>query len=267
MSLNTSTTLKPRDVIENSGESLEKMLQKASKESIFKQVIGLEDQTDLMMLSMRAVEPINYIIVGPPGNGKSLIIKCVYESFKQYAQWIDSTTSSGIGMIERIIEKVDRLRFLCVDELEKFSTSDRYTLLGLLGQGTLSRNLKDTSVEYNDLKVWFYATCNDIRKIQRQQPEFLDRCGLLEIPKLDKNVFYFVAGKRLLKEEGIDNEAIGTFIAQRVFEDIRPGETNMRWCIRLAQLAYSYARSNNTTVNKDIVDMVAELVKDNIYML
>lgn len=267
MSLNPSALLKPRDVIENYTDSLEKLLQKTDKETVFKKVIGLEQQKDLMIYSMKAVEPINYIIVGPPGNGKSLIIECVYEAFKEYAQWIDSTTSSGIGMIERIIEKINRLRFLCVDELEKFSTSDRYTLLGLLGQGKLSRNLKDTSVEYSDLKIWFYATSNDIRKIQRAQPEFLDRCGVLEIPKLDEEVFYFVAGKRLQKEKGIDNEDIATYIAQRVFHDIRPGETNMRWTIRLAQLSYSYARDNNTTITKDVVDQVAALVKNNIFML
>ena len=267
MSLDNTHLLKPRDIIENHSDSLAKMLQKTDKQTVFKKVIGLEQQKDLMIYSMKAIEPINYIIVGPPGNGKSLIIECVYEAFKEYSQWIDSTTSSGIGMIERIIEKIDRLRFLCVDELEKFSTSDRYTLLGLLGQGTLSRNLKHTSVEYTDLKIWFYATSNDIRKIQKQQPEFLDRCGVLEIPALPEETFYFVASKRLQKEEGIDNEAIARYIAQRVYHDIRPGETNMRWTIRLAQLTYSYARDNNTTVNKDSVDQVAGLVKNNIFML
>lgn len=267
MSLNTSALLKPRDIIENASDSLAKMLEKTDKQTIFDKVIGHEGQKDLLIYSMKAVEPINYIIVGPPGNGKSLLIECIYEAFKEYSQWIDSTTSSGIGMIERIIEKIDRLRFLCVDELEKFDTSDRFTLLGLLGQGTLSRNLKDTNIEYTGLKIWFYATSNNIRKIQRQQPEFLDRCGVMQIPKLEESDFYFIAGKRLQKEKGIDNEAIAIYIAQRVFHDIRPGETNMRWTIRLAQLAYSYAKDNNTIVNKDVVDQVAALVKRNIYML
>ena len=267
MSLDNSHLLKPRDIIENYSDSLEKLLQQTDKQTLFKKVIGLEEQKDLMIYSMKSLEPINYIIVGPPGNGKSLIIKCVYEAFQEYSQWIDSTTSSGIGMIERIIEKINRLRFLCVDELEKFSTSDRYTLLGLLGQGTLSRNLKSVSKEYTGLKIWFYATSNDIRKIQKQQPEFLDRCGVLEIPELPEETFYFVAGKRLLKEQGIDTEAIGTYIAQRVYHDIRPGETNMRWAIRLAQLAYSYAREYSMTLNKDVVDQIAGLIKNNIYML
>jgi hypothetical protein len=166
-------------------------------------------------------------------------------------------------MVSRIYEKVKKLRFVLADELEKFAMDDRTTLLGLLSGGKLSRQLKDVNIDLHGLKIWFLATCNNIDKIKKQQPEFIDRCEVIRIPELDYNDFLFVASKRLQREKGIHSEEIAKYIAVRVWHDF--GEvTDMRRALRFARMSFARAidATEDDTITKDIVDAVAADVKE-----
>jgi MoxR-like ATPase len=266
MSLSPSVLLKPRETIENYNKQFESTIENLNAETLFKKVIGLDTQKRIITSAIYSKDPVHIILIGPPGNGKTLFLECIQDAFSQHSQWIDSTTSSGIGMVERIIEKVKRLRFLLVDELEKFNMNDRTTLLRLLSSGKLNRDLKEVSVELTNLKIWFIATCNNIDKIQKQQPEFLDRCLVIKIPELDDETFLYVAGKRLQKEQGIHSEDIAKYIASRVFHDLGQ-ETNMRKCIRLARMSYARAieTREDDTITKDIVDEVVIDIKNTMH--
>lgn len=264
MSLNVGTLLKARGTIENYNKAFEYTLESVNAETLFKKVIGLETQKRILMDAIYAKDPVHVILIGPPGNGKTLFLECIRDAFPEYSQFIDSTISSGIGMVERIYEKANRLHFLLVDELEKFNMNDRTTLLGLLSSGTLSRNLKDieASYELTGLKIWFFATCNNIEKIKKQQKEFLDRCEVIKIPALDYNTFLYVAGIRLQREKGIHSEEMARYIAARVYHDFG-NETDMRRCIRFARMGVARAidMTHDDTITKDIVDEVASDVK------
>lgn len=266
MSLQPSALLKPRETIENFNKQFESTIENLNPEALFKKVIGLEVQKRIITSAIYSKDPVHIILIGPPGNGKTLFLECIQEAFAQHSQWIDSTTSSGIGMVERIIEKVKRLRFLLVDELEKFNMNDRTTLLRLLSSGKLNRDLKEVSVELTNLKIWFIATCNNIDKIKKQQPEFVDRCLVIKIPELDDETFLYVAGKRLQREQGIHSEDIARYIASRVFHDLGQ-ETNMRKCIRLARMSYARAieTREDDTITKDIVDEVVLDIKNTMH--
>jgi MoxR-like ATPase len=264
MSLNPTSLLKARETIENYNKAFESTLETINQETLFKKVIELDTQKRILMDAIYAKDPVHIILIGKPGCGKSLLLECIRDAFPQYSQWIDSTISSGIGMVERIYEKVNRLRFLLVDELEKFNMNDRTTLLGLLSSGTLSRNLKDIedSYELTGLKIWFFATCNNIEKIKKIQPEFLDRCEVIKIPELDYETFLYVASKRLIREKGIHSEEIARYIAIRVYHDF--GEnTDLRRALRFARMSYARAidMTEDDTITKDIVDAVASDVK------
>jgi len=262
MSLTPTSLLKARESIENYSKTFESTLESIDSKTLFHKVIGLEIQKRILMDAIRSKDPVHLILVGPPGCGKSLLLECIQEAFQEQSQWIDSTTSSGIGMIERIYEKVKRLRFLLVDELEKFNMDDRTVLLGLLSNGKLSRQLKDINIELHGLKVWFLATCNNIEKIKKIQPEFLDRAEIIRIPDLDYETFLYVASKRLQREDGIHSEEIARYIAIRVYHDF--GEnTDLRRALRFARMSYARAidMTEDDTITKDIVDAVASDVK------
>jgi DNA polymerase III delta prime subunit len=264
MSLTPTTLLKARESIENYSKAFESTLESIDTETLFHKVIGLEIQKRILMDAIKSKDPVHIILIGPPGNGKTLFLECIRDAFPQYSQFIDSTISSGIGMVERIYERANRLRFLLVDELEKFNTNDRTTLLGLLSSGTLSRNLKEIedSYELTGLKIWFFATCNDIKKIKKYQKEFIDRCEIIKIPELDYETFLYVASKRLTKEDGIHSEEIARYIAIRVFSDFGE-QTDLRRALRFARMSYARAidMTEDDTITKDIVDAVASDVK------
>ena len=261
MSLSPSVLLKPRETLENYNSVFEDTLQNLDTYAIFGDVIGLEIQKRILMDALRAHDPVHHILIGPPGNGKSLFLKCILKAFPDSSKWIDSTTSSGIGMIERILDKGHKLRFLLVDEIEKFNKNDRETFLGLLEGGNVTRDLAEYSRELSGLKIWLFATCNDIKKMHTQEKPLLNRCDIIKVPGLDYKTYLYVAGKRLLKEEGILDEEMARFIAQRVYSDLGE-EMDIRKYIRIARK--SYARAIDTreddTITKDVVD---EVVADN----
>jgi len=264
MSLNVNQLLKPRETLETYNKEFESIIQNLDAETLFAKLIDLDIQKRIIRDSIYAKDPVNIILIGPPGCGKSTFLECIQEAFPHHSHWLDSTTSTGIGMIERIVEKAKHLRFILCDELEKFNMNDRESLLGILNNGNLSRDLKRVKIRLTGLKIWFIATCNNIDKIKREQPEFLDRCLIIKVPELDFDTFLFVAGKRLQREQGIHSEKIARYIAARVYHEFG-NETKMRRAIRLARMSYARAIEvrEDDTITEDIIDDVVIDIKRN----
>jgi hypothetical protein len=255
MSLNTQQILRPRETLETFTSTFEEQIKNMDVETIFGDVIGLDAQKRVLLDLIRAYDPVHYLIIGPPGNGKSLFLKCIEKAFPDISKFIDSTTSSGIGMVERIFEKGPHLRFLLVDEIEKFDRDDREVFLGLL-EGKLVRDLKDVSMEMSNLKIFLIATCNDLDKMKKHEKPLMNRCDTIYVPELEYDTFLHVASKRLLKEKGIHSEELGRFIAQRVYADLGQ-KKDMRKCIRLARKSYARATdTNDGIITKDVIDEV-----------
>lgn len=258
MSLATDQLLKPRDVIEDYDAQFHDTITKIDSETLFKKVIGLERQKRIIMRAIYASDPVHLIVIGPPGNGKTLLLECIRDAFPYYSCWGDTVTSSGIGVIESVILMANRLRFLLIDEIEKFDRDDRHAFLGLLARGSISRKLANRPpIELSGLKVWFMATCNDIDYMKKYEKPFVNRCMIVDIPALDKQTFYYIASKRLLRETGIHSEEIGKYIAARTYEELG-NEADIRKAIMIARMsnAHAVASRHDDLINKDVVDEV-----------
>jgi hypothetical protein len=256
MSLNPQILLKPRETIENYEADFTSVLHNMDTSEIFEKVIKMDVQKRILLNAIFSKDPVNLIFVGPAGNGKTLLLECIRDAFPLISNMSDSHTSSGIGVIESIILQGKMLRFLIVDELEKFKSNDRQVFLSLIERGTISRKLANRKVELSGSKVWFLATSNDIEKMRRDQPELVNRCSVINVPALTFDDYLYVCSKRLLREKGIENEDIGKFIASRVYHDF--GATDIRLAVRLARFAYGHAvRTRQYKITKDIIDAVA----------
>lgn len=211
----------------------------------------MDVQKRILMNAIYSDSPVNLIFVGPPGNGKTLLIECIREAFPFISLLIHSHTSSGTGSIESIIAMGKRLRFLLVDEIEKFSKRDRQAFLSLMEGGKISRRLANRNIFIEGFKVWFFATCNNIDKVKRDQPELINRCSIIEVSALSYEDCLYVVSKRLTREKGTEgNEEIAKYIGARVFHDF--GSTDIRLAIRLARFAQAHAaRTKQDSISKD----------------
>lgn len=266
MSLTTNSYLKPREIVENYDSVFKSTIHTLDKNELFKNVIGLDEIKDILMNAIYAEEPVHILLIGKPGCGKSLILESIVETFPNISLWIDTVTSSGIGAVESIILMGQRLRFLVLDEVEEFSRRDRNAFLNLMARGSISRKLADRNIELRGLKTWVFMTCNDLDKLQKYHRKFLSRCEVVEVPELDYSRFVHVAGKRLQKEAGIDNQEIGMYVAARTFHEF--GEkTDMRRAIRIARMCHSHALRNNISIDKDVVDEIVTSLKSRMVVV
>ena len=256
MSLNTSSILKPRAVIENYDADFKTTLHSMDLDKIFERVIKLDVQKEILKNALFSPKPVHLIFIGPAGTGKSLLLKCVYDAFQSISHWSDAQTSSGIGVIESILLKGKMLRFLIVDELEKLDRDDLDVFLGLMAHGSINRELAKRTIKETGFNVWFFATSNNLRSLQRRSAPLVNRCSIVEVPALAYNDYLFVSGKRLLQEQGIETEELGRYIASRVYHDF--GTTDMRLAVRLANFSMGYIRrKKQEEITKDIIDKVA----------
>lgn len=264
MSLNLESALmKPAPLVKPIVDHTILFEQLDRNHNFFNKIVDLNNVKRIFINAIYANDPVHIILVGEPGCGKTMFIQGVMEAFPLFSLFIDSTISSGIGMIEGIFDMAHRLRFLLVDEVEKFSMRDRKVLLNLLETGIVSRSLKKNRRLLTDMKVWLFATCNGLDQIKAEQPELLNRCLIINIKPLDYNTFEYIASIRLRREAGIDTEEIARYIAHKVYNEFNH-KTNMRQCIRIARLAHSHAVSINSSVNKDIIDETVESIKASI---
>jgi MoxR-like ATPase len=142
------------------------------KKDIFVHIYGHDPLKIIFKNAISNEEPVHILLTGAPGTAKTLFLEAVGHSVPN-AKFITSN-STGSGILTVMFED-EKLKYLCIDEIEKIPRDRLAVLLTLMESRRLVVTKKTMMVD-REQKVTIFAMCN---KIDRLSPELQSR---FEIP-------------------------------------------------------------------------------------
>jgi MoxR-like ATPase len=197
------------------------------KTLIFDNVIGYEGIKRTFVRSLNSEEPVHILLVGPPGQAKTLFLKCILETFgdKKAFFTVGGNTSKS-GMIDVLFNM--QPKYLLIDQIEHLKSEYQTTLLSLMETGILTQTMH-SKVRYMQLKTWVFATSNGTKKLS--QP-LISRFMLMHLNEYSFSQFYEIAIKKLI-DDGLDKEAAEQIVIS-VWDQLP--NPNIRNCVQIGRL-------------------------------
>jgi Holliday junction DNA helicase RuvB len=188
------------------------------------------------------VEPIHILLVGPPGQAKTLFLKCILETFgEKKAFFTVGGNASKSGIIDVLFDM--RPKYLLVDEIEHLRPDYQTILLSLMETGILTQTLHK-KVRQTQMKTWVFATSNGTKRLSEP---LLSRFRVMYLNEYNFSQFYEISTRRLLAE-GLSDYAADE-IAKSVWEQLP--SPNIRNCVQIGHLV-----KNESNIDMAIVDEI-----------
>jgi MoxR-like ATPase len=194
---------------------------------MFDDIVGYEGIKRTFLRSLGSQEPVHILLVGPPGQAKTLFHECILETFgEKKAFFTLGGNASKSGLIEVLFDI--QPKYLLVDEIEHLKPEYQTTVLSLMETGILTQTMH-SKVRQIHLKTWVFATSNGTKKLS--EPLF-SRFRVMYLKRYEFSQFYETAVKKLL-DEGLDKKAADE-IAISVWEQLP--NPNIRNCVQIGPL-------------------------------
>lgn len=132
---------------------------------LFSNIYGLDDMKENMYRALISKDQINVLLVGPPATSKTLFMFTMYEHCKDSIYFNAADGGTGAGLIERLFNN-QKAKLLIVDEIDKLKRNDQNTLLGLLNNGRVDKDLKSQPYHFS-MNVKIFATSNSLTKLSK----------------------------------------------------------------------------------------------------
>jgi MoxR-like ATPase len=194
---------------------------------IFDKILCYEGIKRTFLRSLNSGEPVHILLIGPPGQAKTLFLKCILDTFgHKKAFFTVGGNASKSGMIDVLFDM--RPKYLLIDEIEYLKPEYQTTLLSLMETGILTQTMH-SKLRQIQLKTWVFATSNGTKKLSEP---LLSRFRVMHLSDYEFSQFYEIAVKKLL-DEGLDKKAADE-IAISVWEQLP--NPNIRNCIQIGHL-------------------------------
>jgi Holliday junction DNA helicase RuvB len=131
-------------------------------ERFFSSVVGYVDLKKLLMKSMLSKGPIHILLTGPPSTSKTVFLLDMLSGLDK-AYFVDATGASGPGMIDHLFS--GKTKYLLIDEIDKLKKNDQAVLLNVMETGIVSETKLKGKTRQRKIKLWIYATCNNVEKL------------------------------------------------------------------------------------------------------
>ena len=172
-------------------------------EDIFDDIIGHDDEKELLSASLAADKPVHVLLAGPPALAKSLFLWDIEKSLGEKALWLVGSATSKAGLWDMLAEKQPRV--LLIDELDKMSAVDTAALLSMMEGGRMVRAKKGRELDLS-CPIWVVAASNRLDKLS---PELRSRFAIRCLAPYSRSDFLEVVKGVLVKHEGISSELAG----------------------------------------------------------
>ena len=190
-------------------------------------IIGYDGIKGTFARSLNSKEPVHILLVGPPGQAKTMFLKCILETFGEKKTFFTvGGNSSKSGLIDILFDM--QPKYLLIDEIEHLKPEHQTTLLSLMETGILTQTVHKR-IRQAHLKTWIFATSNGTKKLSEP---LLSRFRVMYLNEYEFSQFYEIAVKKLL-EEGLYKKAADE-IAISVWEQL-PNPT-IRNCVQIGRL-------------------------------
>ncbi len=107
---------------------------------MFDNILGYEGIKRTFVRSLNSEEPVHILLVGPPGQAKTLFLKSVLETFRDKAFFTVGGNASKSGMIDVLFDM--RPKYLLIDEIEHLKSEYQTMLLSLMETGIITQTMQ-----------------------------------------------------------------------------------------------------------------------------
>jgi len=183
--------------IESFGTAGQKL---SHEEKFFSNVVGYPDIKRLLLKSVVSKDPVSILLTGPPSSSKTIFLLELLDGLND-AYFVDAVAASGPGMIEYLFS--NKTKYLLIDEIDKMKKMDQAALLNVMETGILSETKLKGKTRQKKMKLWLFATSNDV---ERLSPPLRSRFIELHLKEYSYEEFVEIVFRLLKKKYKLDEE-------------------------------------------------------------
>ena len=200
------------------------------EEKFFKNIVGYSDIKKLLLKSIESKQPVNILLTGPPSSSKTAFLLEMLEGLDD-AYFIDAVGVSGAGVMDHLFS--NNTKYLLIDEIDKMKKIDQSALLNVMETGILSETKLKGKTRQKRMKLWVFATSNDIEKLSEPL-----RSRFMELHLKEYSLEEFIdIVYRLLSKKFHMNPQLSHMIGDAVWNRMK--SKDVRDAIKIARLAKS----------------------------
>jgi len=194
-------------------------------EGIFSDIIGHEDEKDLLVACLLSEKPVHVLLAGPPALAKSLFLWDIERAAGEKAIWLVGSATSKAGLWDIVSEREPQV--LLIDELDKMNAADTAALLSMMEGGRLVRAKRGRELNLSN-QLMVVAASN---RLSMLSPELKSRFAIRTLSAYSREDFLTVVRGLLASREKLSQDMAGE-IARKL-----DGRTHdVRDAIRAARL-------------------------------
>jgi len=167
-------------------------------ENIFDDIIGHEDEKELLRACLLAEKPVHVLLAGPPALAKSLFLWDIERAAGERAIWLVGSATSKAGLWDIVADRQPQI--LLIDELDKMNAADTAALLSMMEGGRLVRAKRGRELNLSN-QLTVVAASN---RLSMLSPELKSRFAIRTLSAYSREDFLAVVRGVLASRENLD---------------------------------------------------------------